>query len=216
MYLYIFLEIIYLILILINFITKKDFNILNIGPIMISIIYSLISQNKNQRGKLYLVLSLVFSLSGDIFFILLSKSTLGVASFILVQLCYLLYLKERLSNKILIPGLLNIVICSILGKKILIIESIIYGLIFIVNIVFSFKNIKINKTSSLFLVALLALLICDINVAVIKSINLSKELNIVCSSLEWISYTINLIIITLLANGFISIKNKHSKNIYCR
>ena len=216
MYLYIFVEIIYLILILINFITDKGFNILNIGPIMISIIYSLISRKKNERGKLYLVLSLVFSLSGDIFFILLNKSTLGVASFILVQLCYLLYLKDKLSNKILLLGLLNIIICSVFGKNILIIESIIYGIIFIINIVFSFKNIKINKTSHLFLIALLALLICDINIAIIKSFDLSKTLNIICNSIEWISYTINLIIITLLANGLIGKKNKHLKNVYCR
>lgn len=213
MYLYIFLEIIYLILILINFITNKGFNFLNIGPIMISIIYSLISKNKNQRGKLYLVLSLVFSLSGDIFFILLNKSTLGVASFILVQLCYLLYLKEKLNNKVLLLGLLNIIICQLFDKRLLIIESIIYGVIFIVNIILSLKNIKINKTSPLFLVALLALLVCDINVAIIKSINLHQTLNIVCSSVEWISYTINLIVITLLANGFICIKNKHLKNL---
>lgn len=213
MYLYIFLEIIYLILILINFITNKGFNVLNIGPVIISIIYSLISKNKNQRGKLYLVLSLVFSLSGDMFFILLNKSTLGIASFILVQLCYLLYLKEKLNNKILLLGLLNIIICQLFNKRLLIIESIIYGVIFIVNIIFSLKNIKINKTSPLFLVALLALLVCDINVAIIKSINLHQTLNIVCSSVEWISYTINLIVITLLANGFICIK-KHPTNAY--
>lgn len=211
MYLYIFIEAIYLILILINFITNKGFNFLNIDPIMISIIYSLISKNKNQIGKLYLVLSLVFSLSGNIFFILLNKSILGVASFILVQLCYLLYLKEKLDNKILLFGLLNIIICQLFGKKLLLLESIIYGVIFVVNIILFIKNIKINKTSILFLVALLALLICDINVAIIKSINLHQTLNIVCSIIEWISYTINLIVITLIANGLI----KYPRNACC-
>lgn len=208
MYLYIFFELIYLVVIIINFIINRTFDLLNIGPAIISIFYTFI--NRKNKPNLYLILSLLFSLGGDIFFIILDKSILGVSMFIIVQIFYMFYLK-RVSFLILFISIINFLLCLITTKNILIMESIIYICIFITNISFTLNGIKNEKVPIMFLVALFSLLICDTNVAVIKKVELSKLIKLILSIIEWIFYTINLIIITLLANGNINNKVIFSK-----
>lgn len=207
MYLYIFFEIAYLFLILINFILNKYSEIFRIGPTIMSVIYISISKNKKEKPNIYLILSMIFSLSGDIFFLLIDRHTLGIASFIIVQMFYFFFLKEK-SNKILFLVLLNFIISIIFGEKILIIEAIVYAIIFITSIITAFKSVKNKEISPLFLIALFSLLTCDINVAILNKIDLSKSLRFLCSSIEWINYISNLIIITLLSNGSIRRKNR--------
>lgn len=207
MYLYIFFEIAYLILIFINFILNKYSEIFRIGPIIISIIYILFNKNKKEKINIYLILSLIFSFSGDIFFLLLDNNTLGIASFIIVQMHYLFFLRGK-SNKITLLILLNFIVCTIFGKKVQIIELIIYAIMFIINIILAFKSIKNKKVTPLFLLALISLLICDINVAIIGKVNLSNYLKVICGIIEWTFYILNLIIITMLAKGLINSENK--------
>lgn len=207
MYLYIFFEISYLILILINFILNKYSELFRIGPTIISVIYVLISNHKKEKVDIYLLLSLIFSLNGDIFFLLIDKHTLGIASFIIVQMFYLFYVKGK-SSKISLLILLNFIICVIFGKRLQIIESIIYVSMFIINIIFAYKSIKRKELSPLFLFALISLLICDINVAIINKIDLSQSLKLICSTIEWIFYTLNLIIISLFASDAINIRKR--------
>lgn len=114
MYLYIFFEIAYLFLILINFIFNKYSEIFRIGPTIISVIYILMSKIKKEKVNMYLMLSLIFSLSGDLFFLLIDKNTLGIASFIIVQMFYLFFLKGK-SSKISLFVLLNFIVCIIFG-----------------------------------------------------------------------------------------------------
>lgn len=206
MYLYIFFEITYLILIVINFVFNKYSEIFKIGPAIISVIYLLINKNKTEKINIYLVLSIIFSLVGDIFFLLIDKHILGISSFIMVQMFYLFFQKEKSTN-ISILIFLNFLACTIFGKKIITIEVIFYAVIFIMNIIFCSKNIRNKKISPLFLLALLSLLICDINVAIINKIDLSKSLKTICSSIEWIFYTLYLIVITLFAKGILKIKS---------
>ncbi|MBP3634842.1 MAG: hypothetical protein J6J17_00065 [Bacilli bacterium] len=205
MCLYILFEVIYLLIIFINFFIGTYSEILNIGPVLISIIYTIINKSKEVKGNIYLILSLFFSLLGDIFFLLIDKHAVGISSFIIVQIFYLFFLIGR-SNKILLFALLNFIICCIFDQKIIIIQVIIYALLFIINIIFSTIKTKSKKVSALFIVSLICLLICDINVAIISKTDLSQSLKIALSIIEWTSYTLNLILVTLLANGLIMIK----------
>lgn len=207
MYLYIFFEVTYLFLILINFMLDRYSEIFRIGPTIISVIYIFITKIKKEKINIYLILSIIFSLCGDILFLSIDKHTLGIASFIIVQMYYLFFLRGK-SSKISLLILINFIISIIFGKKVQIIESVIYVIFFIINITFLIKNIKTKKISPLFLVALLSLLICDINVVIINKVNLSKSLKIICSSIEWIFYTLNIVIVTLLAKGIITNKIK--------
>ncbi len=200
MYLYIFFQIIFLIIIIINFVNSTNFDIIKIFPTLISIIYILINRIKSNKVNFYLTLSLIFSFLADIFFILIKKSVLGISSFIIVQIFYFFFIKDK-SNKILLLSIINFIICLILDKKILIVEAILYGLIVIINIFLTIKKIRLKRISILFLVAILCLLVCDINIVIIRKFDLSTNLKIICHCIEWTFYIANLTLISLLSNN---------------
>lgn len=189
MKLYIFIELLILLVILIGkfFIKESILNIIKFIPILINLIVVI---NK----KSYLKLCIFFTLIADLFFLIIDNHSIGISIFILVQVLYYLYLKD---NKLLLNiSFINILIVLILQNKILMIESIIYGLIQLINIYNYHKESKINKKINILKYSLILLFLCDLSI-LFKSIIKINIFIITLDIVEWLFYIISQMIVTI-------------------
>ena len=187
MKLYIFTEIILLITILIgNFIIDESvLNILKVLPIIINFIVVLNKKN-------YLKICIFFTLIADLFFLIIDNHLIGISIFILVQILYFNYLKE--SKLLIILGIINIIIA--LFFKILLLESILYGLIQLINIYNYHKESKNNKNINIIKYSLILLFLCDLSILIKSIININIFI-ITLDIVEWLFYIISQMIITI-------------------
>lgn len=189
MKLYIFIELLILLVILIGkfFINESILNIIKFIPILINLIVVI---NK----KSYLKICIFFTLIADLFFLIIDNHSIGISIFILVQVLYYLYLKD---NKLLLNiSFINILVVLILQNKILMIESIIYGLIQLINIYNYHKESKINKKLNILKYSLILLFLCDLSI-LFKSIIKINIFNITLDIVEWLFYIISQMIVTI-------------------
>lgn len=189
MKLYIFIELLILLVILIGkfFINESILNIIKFISILINLIVVI---NK----KSYLKICIFFTLIADLFFLIIDNHSIGISIFILVQVLYYLYLNN---NKILLNiSFINILIVLILQNKILMIESIIYGVIQLINIYNYHKESKINKKLNILKYSLILLFLCDLSI-LFKSIIKINIFNITLDIVEWLFYIISQMIVTI-------------------
>ena len=161
MLLYILLELINMFLILCG----KSIEIFGISnferllPTIISLIF-VIKHNFSKDNKSVLLLFIIFL--ADVSFIIFNECALGIAIFMLFQFLVATLCFNKSKSKIyLIIMLVNILLAFLIGKKLIIIEAIVYGVFSIYNIIVSKKeNTKKIKY------ALLFLLLCDTCIAI--------------------------------------------------
>lgn len=190
MKLYIFIELLILFIILLGklFINESILNIIKFIPIIINLI--VIFNKKNN----YLKLCIFFTLIADLFFLIIDIHSIGISFFILVQVFYFLYLKDN--KKLFIFSFINIIISLILQNNILLIESILYGIIQLINIYNYHKETKINKKINILKYSLILLFLCDLSI-LFKSI-INKDIFIITLDIvEWLFYIISQMIVTI-------------------
>ena len=190
MKLYIFIELLILFIILLGklFINESILNIIKFIPIIINLI--VIFNKKNN----YLKLCIFFTLIADLFFLIIDIHSIGISFFILVQVFYFLYLKDN--KKLFIFSFINIIISLILQNNILLIESILYGIIQLINIYNYHKETKINKKKNILKYSLILLFLCDLSI-LFKSI-INKDIFIITLDIvEWLFYIISQMIVTI-------------------
>ena len=190
MKLYIFIELLILFIILLGklFINESILNIIKFIPIIINLI--VIFNKKNN----YLKLCIFFTLIADLFFLIIYIHSIGISFFILVQVFYFLYLKDN--KKLFIFSFINIIISLILQNNILLIESILYGIIQLINIYNYHKETKINKKINILKYSLILLFLCDLSI-LFKSI-INKDIFIITLDIvEWLFYIISQMIVTI-------------------
>ena len=195
MKLYIFFEFISIIIIIVNFVTKFTTSYVKLLPTMFTILYLLLNTKYLTKNNYYLKLSIILAFCADFFFAI-EVPVLGVEFFIVVQLCYLYYLFARKNLKETLPLIFgNLFLYLIFNNKILILESLLYALISLLNIKFAYRLTK-EILSKKFLFSLIFLFICDFSIAIIESFKPTYIVYISLSIIEWICYIVYLINMT--------------------
>lgn len=134
MHVYSIVELILLIFLIIHkwFLNNQSIlNLLTFLPIFFTALYMFVSKKKIEKPDKLLYLALLIAVVGDIFLIYINN-VYGIYSFLLIQLIYFYYFnnsKVKISYLIYI-AILVLITCLLLDKKSLVIEGILYFVIF--------------------------------------------------------------------------------------
>lgn len=195
MKIYLFFELIILVIIYIFKIIIKNEVILDcftIGSSFITSLYLTITQKLiPSKNKVFYVI-LLLSVFGDISFVY-SIPIFGIYFFLFIQTLYFSYLKKFSYFYPIIFNIINIVLCLILKDKIFIFEGLIYSLISFYNF-YKSTSYLFNKTIPLKLyLSFIFLLLCDLNLGIIyleRTYSNTLFITNLCFCLEWLFYTL--------------------------
>lgn len=195
MHVYSIVELILLIFLIIHkwFLNNQSIlNLLTFLPIFFTALYMFVSKKKIEKPDKLLYLALLIAVVGDIFLIYINN-VYGIYSFLLIQLIYFYYFnnsKVKISYLIYI-AILVLITCLLLDKKSLVIEGILYFVIFARNIYSTLNYQKHTKKTLLILIGFICLAVCDTNVlivSIVQEYNIFPLLEKICFTIEWIAY----------------------------
>lgn len=167
-------------------------DLLTFLPIFFTAIYMFSSRNNIEKKDKLLYYALLIAAIGDIFLIYVNN-VYGIYSFLLIQLIYFYYFnnsKVKISYLIYI-ALLVLVTCLLLKSKSIVIEGVLYFVIFARNIYSTLNHQQHTKKTLLILIGFICLAVCDTNVflvSIIQEYNISSLLEKICFTTEWIFY----------------------------
>lgn len=194
--LYIFIQIICMIFICIGNFNFSNVYLLELVKYLLILINLMVCTNKKINIKLKLIF--LFIAIADLFFLFFDSCLLGTVFFIIVQLLYMDYLINIKNKYIYLLPIINLVFALIFKEKIIILESVIYGILLFSNILLINKKEETNNSKQILKKSLCFLLICDIIIAsrFIFSFESNFILNIL-DSFEWIFYLISQIYLVI-------------------
>lgn len=195
--LYILLQLIFLVLIVVCKINVSDVLLLNIfkfAPVILNLLFSF-SKKVDNRLRFGLLAAAV----ADYCFSFMNNCTLGVSFFVLVQIAYYSYLKRSKNTILIFLSVINLVLVFIFKEDLLIVETIIYSLLSVLNIFTSNKLSKTDKSIKLVKHSLILLLLCDLCIGIRYIFDLSNDFELLFELLEWLFYIPSQIVLLVYA-----------------
>lgn len=166
----------------------------------------------------FVCIALIFTLTADVFFVLVNKFIFGVAVFILVQLAYTAHF-SYLSGKALwkeilkriLPGLAGGVIVLALGAQVKLAVTVLYACSIAVNFAHAIE-LYIQKRSKAQLILLLGFILLAVGDVCVGLRNLSSDFVTagfakVCYFITWLSYPPSQLLI-LASTGVLPLKKE--------
>ncbi len=167
-------------------------DLLTFLPIFFTAIYMFANKKIISKQDKLLYLALLIAVLGDIFLIYINN-VYGIYSFLLIQLIYFYYFnneKVKISYLIYI-ALLVLITCLLLGHSSLIIEGVIYFVIFARNLYSTLNYQEHTKKTLLILIGFIFLAVCDTNVFLVSCLqeyNILPLLEKIFFTIEWTAY----------------------------
>lgn len=171
---------------------KSVLDLLTFLPIFFTAIYMFANKKIINKQDKLLYLALLIAVLGDIFLIYINN-VYGIYSFLLIQLIYFYYFnntKVKISYLIFI-AILVLITCLLLGHNSLIIEGVLYFVIFARNLHATLNYQKHTKKTLLILIGFICLAVCDTNVFLVSCLeeyNILPLLEKICFTIEWTAY----------------------------
>lgn len=155
-------------------------------PTTLSLLYVILNKGNNKiKLELFLTLPAIY------FF--LKETVLGISLFILVQIIYTFYQKERINPKLVLIAIINIIFICILKEKGIILESFIWIMILLSNLIATKKSHK-NK---LIYHSLIWLLISSIFMITLLRIPLNENISVLIKIFGWMTFIISQITLVI-------------------
>lgn len=140
--------------------------------ILICGIYTCLLVFHKKNASKFITISFIFLMISDYFLLIADRYDIGVGTFIIVQLCYLVYLKGKQSIFVLLQNFLVtaviLAIFTFFGFEVdaLFFCACIYFILFTRNVFEIMKRKKTTRQEHYFCIGLLFYFLCDINVAI--------------------------------------------------
>ncbi|GAB6108219.1 hypothetical protein [Fusibacter bizertensis] len=162
----------------------------------------------------WMLIILCFTFASDIFLLFTSKYTIGLATFIIVQLLYASRIRDVKMTKGLILGLMSFLTAILLYQVsrqylapystdyLMILEVVVYALLFASNLLKYGKLRKVSIQNNWMFIGLCLYAICDIQVAIYNlppSVMIPSKLTEVAAIGMWLFYLPGQVILTLSA-----------------
>lgn len=172
----------------------------------------------SKKESRFVSLALIFTLTADVFFVLMNKFIFGVAVFILVQLAYTAhfsYISEKtLWKEILkriLPGIIGGVVVIALGAEIKLAVTVLYACTIAVNFAHVIE-LYVQKRSKAQLILLLGFILLAVGDVCVGLRNLSADFVTVgfakvCYFITWLSYPPSQLLI-LASTGVLPLKKE--------
>ncbi len=199
---------------------SSTLKLLSIGLCLIWLILNFISVNKSGKSESlihsykWMAIIMTFTFTSDIFLLFTTKYTVGIATFILVQLLYAF----RLRNIKLKKALGLVLLCSVVlvfmiliclksglsyADNLMLVEAIVYTLLFVSNLFSYGKRRKESVQYRWMFIGLCLYAICDLQVMIYNmpsSFALPSVLTEISAVGMWLFYLPGQVILTLSAD----------------
>ena len=206
-FLYSFLSLLFLADLLFIYLDKTNFRIISKNLLMPVLLFTYLSEAKSHQIKLdlFFVLGLIFSFLGDFFLLLKSGFLLGLGSFLLAHIFYIISFKKRSLSRVSVGVIVVLLLYLVLLISFLFphlkemkIPVIIYGIIISTMLYFSIKT-----QEKLLIVGALFFVISDS----ILSVNLFVSSSLLLNLLVMITYVLAQV---LLVKGILKTSKTYS------
>ena len=199
---------------------SSTIKLLSIGLCLIWLILNFISAKKRGESKSlihsykWMAIIMTFTFTSDIFLLFTSKYTVGIATFILVQLFYAFRLRNvKLKNALglvfmcsaflVLMILMSFKFGSSFSDNFMLVEVIVYALLFLSNLFLYGKRSKENMQYRWMFIGLCLYAVCDLQVAIYNmpsSFTVPSLLTEISAVGMWLFYLPGQVILTLSAD----------------
>ena len=165
---------------------------LNLLPILFTAGYVTLYRRRVGTSLKSLHLVLLLAVIGDLLFVV-DEAIYGVYLFFLIQLCLLYYLNRTQLKPwyLIILAILIFVLCYVFNKNYLVVQGMLYIVLFLYNLWCLFKRSRYAKRELSLFLAFLFLSICDVQVFLIYQFQKQGAAVLyenICFIIEWFCY----------------------------